>query len=411
MNPETPGVSLNSISFKLLWWSSFLNTFGVAFSAGAISVLTVQELKLPDSYVPLMLGFSSIAAALAAIPTSPWVETRRKRPILVGASFFRGTLLVLIAVLAWVETLTFPFLTLCLVLISLSGIVSGAANGVHLRDLVRQEDWPRANGKIESLVWMMSALATPLGGVVIVAANPGAVLAVNGATYLCSGLLIRRIPQQEPPPASANRARGKEKISEVLAGWRIIFQRRALRGLFLNAMVFGGCLSTLTPLLAVFMLRDLGLDARSLALVLGVPAIAGFAGARLSGKVSTHLGDRNLLLWACAARSIWAPFLAFSPGGVPGLLFILICECGLMFAAGLFNPVFATYRMQIVDRSLLARVGSAWPISAALVQPVFLFSGALLVEWLGTRTTIGIIGACMVLCIPLIPWRAIRASS
>lgn len=149
MNPETPGVSLNSISFKLLWWSSFLNTFGVAFSAGAISVLTVQELKLPDSYVPLMLGFSSIAAALAAIPTSPWVETRRKRPILVGASFFRGTLLVLIAVLAWVETLTFPFLTLCLVLISLSGIVSGAANGVHLRDLVRQEDWPQANGIIE----------------------------------------------------------------------------------------------------------------------------------------------------------------------------------------------------------------------------------------------------------------------
>lgn len=258
---------------------------------------------------------------------------------MIGASFFRGTLLILIATLAWAEILTFPLLTLCLVLISLSGIVSGAANGVHLRDLVRQEDWPRANGKIESLVWIMSALATPLGGVVIVAANPGVVLAINGAAYVCSGLLIRRIPQQEPPPAPANRARGKEKISEVLTGWR------------------------------------------------------------------------NLLLWACAARSIWAPFLAFSPSGVPGLLFILICECSLMFAAGLFNPVFATYRMQIVDRALLARVGSAWPISAALVQPVFLLSGALLVEWLGTRTAIGIIGACMLLCIPLIPWRAVRASS
>lgn len=215
------------------------------------------------------------------------VETRKKRPILIGASFFRGTLLILIATLAWAEILTFPLLTLCLVLISLSGIVSGAANGVHLRDLVRQEDWPQANGKIESLVWIMSVLATPLGGVVIVATNPGAVLAINGAAYVCSGVLIRRIPQQEPPPAPSSGASGKEKISEVLTGWR------------------------------------------------------------------------NLLLWACAARSLWVPLLAFSPGGAPGLIFILICECGLMFAAGLFNPVLATYRMQIVDRSLLARVGSA----------------------------------------------------
>ncbi|SLE78849.1 Uncharacterised protein [Mycobacteroides abscessus subsp. bolletii] len=52
MNPEPPGVSLNSISFKLLWWGTFLNTFGVAFSAGAISVLAIQELKSQTPLCP-----------------------------------------------------------------------------------------------------------------------------------------------------------------------------------------------------------------------------------------------------------------------------------------------------------------------------------------------------------------------
>lgn len=405
----TQGVHVEDPSFRLFWWGTALSTFGVAFSAGAVSVLAIQELGVPDSYVPLMLGVASIVAALGALPLGPWVEKSRKRPILVGAAWFRGLLLLCIAALAWTDLLTFPFLVAVLVFVSLSGIASGSASGVHLRDLLREEDWPRANGKIESLVWIMSAVATPIGGVVIVAANPGVVLAVNGLAYVCSGLLIWRIPQPEPQPVPAEGTGWQGQLKAITAGWRIIFQHRALRGLFLNAMLFGGCLTVLNPLLAVFMLRDLGLDARALTIVLGVPAAAGFIGARLSGWVSARVGPGTLLLWAGAARSIWAPFLALSPKGIAGFVVILCCECGLMFAAGLFNPVFATYRMRLVDRGVLARVGAAWPISASLVQPMFLFCGALIVAWFGTRVAIGVIGLCMLACIPLIPWRAVRA--
>lgn len=402
------GVNVTHKDFKKLLCSNFLNIFGGSFSAGAISIIAIRELGLPDSYIPFMLGVAAVVAAFGALPIGPFTEKKFKRPILINASILRGLLLLLLALLYQFNSISLFILIIGLSLSSLLGITFGAASGVHTRDLVNEKYWQKANSKFDSLSWIIPPIATPIGGIAIEVFNPGFTLLINGISYIAAGLIIKTIAYPEASPELDKKQHKDSKLQKLFLGWRIIFSEKSLRLFFLNAMIFGGCLSSLTPLIAVFVLKDLELDARALSIIIGVPALAGFAGTRLSKFFSDKMGSKRLIFWSCAARSVWAPFLALSPNGYHGMLFILVCECGLMFAAGLFNPMFSTYRMKIVSREQLAHVGAAWPISFSVVQPAFLFLSAFMVEITDVRFTIAVIGIVMLSCVFLIPRKSIK---
>lgn len=291
-------------------------------------------------------------------------------------------------------------------LLTLASIVSGAAYGAHLRDLLPSRHWGEANGRLESITWIMTAVFTPVGGLLVTVYSPGSVLVINAAMYLISALLIRQIRDPEPAPEPFP-AGTEGRIAAVLEGWAYIHRKPQLRSLFWNAMLFGGCITLTAPLLAVFMLRELHLDPWAYTLVLGLPAAAGFSGASLSSRISRRFGDGATLLAAGALRSIWLVMLPLSQPGYVGLLWILACQSALMFTAGVFNPAFATYRMHLVDRGCLSRVGASWPITAKVVQPLVLGSGSVSVGLLGVRATLLLAGVLMLACIPLLPWSTV----
>ena len=392
--------------FRLLWLATLFSQFGIAISTGALAMVVVIELELPDAHVPLLLAFAGLAAAVFALPLGPFTEKRRKRPLLVRADLFRAVLLISIPLLTWTGLLSFAYLATAMALLTLASIVSGAANGAHLRDLLPSRHWGEGNGRLESITWIMTAVFTPVGGLLVTVYSPGAVLVINAAMYLISALIIRRIRDPEPAPEPS--PPGTEgRIAAILKGWAYIHRKPQLRSLFWNAMLFGGCITLTAPLLAVFMLRELHLDPWAYTLVLGLPAAAGFLGASLSSRITRRFGDGTTLLAAGSLRSVWLVLLPLSQPGYLGLLWILACQSALMFAAGVFNPVFATYRMRLVDRGCLSRVGASWPITAKLVQPLGLGAGSLTVGLFGVRATLVLAGIVMLACIPLLPWRTV----
>lgn len=402
-----PGVDLDSSDFKKIYYSNFLNIFGSSFSAGAVAVLVIQKFNFPDSQVPFILGISAVIAALISIPILPLFKYRKKRSLLKNLSLLRGFFLSIFALLVWDGFANFFFIMFSLVLSAFLGIAFGSVMGAHARDLIRKEDWHVANGKIDALVWIMPLIAAPAGGLATSFVDPGFSLLINGFSYILAGLLIRSIKYPEPyisPGVSVEKGRG---IYDVFEGWRVIFNNCSLKYFFLNAMVFGGCLSALNPLVSLFVLKEISLGPEMLSLILAIPAIAGFVGAKLSKMISLRIGSKRVLLWGCAARSIWAPFLFLSPDGFYGFLYILFFECVLMFFAGLFNPLFASYRMQVVNRENLLSVSAAWPISASFTQPLFLLLSSWLLGLVGIRTTLFIVGLMMLVCIALVPWRKV----
>lgn len=111
-----------------------------------------------------------------------------------------------------------------------------------------------------------------------------------------------------------------------------------------------------------------------------------------------------LLLDACelqvAAMAAGAGIVA------AGLVVVLVAETLLLFCAGVFNPVFHTYRMNRTADDHMVRVGTAWSISSKSVQPAFIALGGAIAAATSIRTALGISAVALLLSSALLPWRA-----
>lgn len=79
----------------------------------------------------------------------------------------------------------------------------------------------------------------------------------------------------------------------------------------------------------------------------------------------------------------------------------------MLACAGVFNPVFATYRMNVTADAYMARVRIAWGISSKTVQPLCVLAGGGLAALVGVRTTLFIGGLACTASIMLLPYRSL----
>lgn len=253
--------------------------------------------------------------------------------------------------------------------------------------------------------WITNTAGPPLGGLLISAVGTTATMALDALSYLGSAVGVWRIPKEEPPPP--RRAAKNRGIGE---GWRYIFVYRDLRALFCNAMLFGGPVIMATPLITVLILDDLRIPAWGMGLALGVPCLGGIAGSRLSPVLVRAFGQRRVLLVSGVLRAPWMVLYPLATHPASGLAIIMAADTGLLLCAGIFNPVFGTYRMTVTADTHMARVVSAWGISSKTVQPLFVLAGGGLAALIAVRPALLIGGIVCAASAALLPFRSLRAN-
>jgi len=97
---------LSGGDFRRLWAAYAISEFGTAIGLGALPLLAVLALNVNDLQVSLLAALAGVAGALLALPLGPWVEFRRKRPVMIGADLFRFVALISIPLAAALGTLT-----------------------------------------------------------------------------------------------------------------------------------------------------------------------------------------------------------------------------------------------------------------------------------------------------------------
>nr|WP_253267661.1 MFS transporter [Streptomyces asoensis] len=160
-----------------------------------------------------------------------------------------------------------------------------------------------------------------------------------------------------------------------------------------------------SPLMAVLMLRDLGLAPWQYGLALGLPCLGGVLGSRLTPPLTRRFGQRRILLVSGVARTLWTILLPLAPSGAVGVFTIVAADFGLLFAAGVFNPSFTTYRMEATQDAFMSRVGISWSVSSKTCQAVFMIAGGLIADAAGVRGALVIAGALCTASALLLPWR------
>jgi Major Facilitator Superfamily len=381
--------------FGWLRGACLVSACGTGLAFGAFSIVAITVLDASTAQVAVLSAAGMACGALLAVPLGPWMETRTKRPLMIGMDLLRFAALASVPVAYLLGVLSFAQLLLVSVTTAGARITFGAASGAYLRSIVPPDRLVVANSRFESITWSTTIIGPPAGGLLIGLFGPVITIAVDAISHLLSvfGITAIRTPEQ-PAPSLAVGTRARRR-SELVEGWRYILSSPSLRPLFLNSLLVNGLIMAAEPPLAVLMLDHLGFSAWEYGLAFAIPGIGGLIGARLAPLVVARFGESRVLRVLGGLRACWPLGLAFVQPGPTGLAIVLATEIGLIVCCALFNPVLAAHRLTNTDPTRLARVLTSWSISSALSIAVLTLAWGALAQLIGPREAIALAGVVL----------------
>ncbi|WTB86033.1 MFS transporter [Streptomyces cellulosae] len=386
--------------FGWLWTAYGVSTFGTRFAFDAFALVALLVLHAGPAEVSLLAAVGPAVGAVLSVPLGPWVEYRRKRPVMIATDLVRCAVLLTVPLAYALDALTVAQLLVVSVTVAAADITFQAAVGAYVKDVVPGEELLRANGRLESTTWTATMLGPPLGGAAIGWFGPVTTVVADAVSYLLSAGALgaagggdRRPERPEPRP--------RPRAGDLLDGWRYILRSRELRPLFLNTVLVSGLIMASSPLLVVLMVGPLGFAPWQYGLAFAVPCVGGLVGARLSRRLVARFGARRVLGVAGTLRACWSVGLAFVGPGAAGLVLVIVIELGLITSMGVFNPVFATRRLERTPADRVVRTLSAWSATSKASIAALTALWGLLASVTGPRTAIAVAGA-LLLATPLL---------
>jgi len=394
--------------FGWLWAAYSVSTVGTWFAFDAFPLIAILVLHAGPTAVSALAAAGLAVGAVVAVPLGPWVEFRRKRPVMVAMDLARCAAVLSVPAAYALGWLTFAQLLVVAVVVAAADIAFKAAGGAYLKGLVPAGDLLVANARFESTTWTATALGPPLGGAAIGLLGPVTTVLANAVSFLLSAAGIRAIGGTEPRPGRP--AASRLRAGDLLDGWRHVLTNPALRPLFGNTILVNGLILATAPLVAVLMLGELGFAPWQYGMAFGAPCVGGLVGSRLARRLAARFGPHAVLRVAGTLRACWSIGLAFVRPGPGGLVLVIVVQLGLVTSMGVFNPVFATHRLDHTEPGLVARTLAAWSVSSNACVAALTALWGVLAGLTGPRTAIAAAGVLM-LATPLLLPRRDRTSA
>ncbi|MFB7470805.1 MFS transporter [Kitasatospora sp. NPDC056184] len=385
--------------FGWLWAAYAASAYGSGLGFGALPLIAVLVVHAGPAEVSALSAAGPAVGALIAVPLAPWVEFRRKRPVMIAMDLVRCAAMASIPVAYALGRLGFAQLLAVSAVVAAARIAFNAASGAQLKALVRPEDLLVANARFESTNWSAIAVGPPLGGAAIGLFGPVTTVLADAGSYLLSALGIGAIGGREEAPRPADG--GRARAGALLDGWRHLLGDPGLRALYLNSVLVSGLIMATEPLLAVLLLGRLGFAPWQYGLAFAVPCLGGLIGSRLARRVVARHGRHRVFRTVGTLRAVWLIGLVLVRPGAVGLLTVIAVELAIIVNMSLFNPVLAAYRLERTPEELVARTLSAWSIGQQAAIAALTALGGLLADATGPRTAIAVAGL-LILASPLL---------
>ncbi|MFE4871538.1 MFS transporter [Streptomyces sp. NPDC056682] len=394
--------------FGWLWAAYAVSAYGSGLGFGAFSLIAVLALHAGPAEVSALSAVGPAVGALIAVPLAPWVEFRRKRPVMIAMDLTRFAAMATIPVAYAFGWLSFVQLLVVSALVAAAKIAFNAAGGAYLKALVQPDDLLVANARFESTNWSSIAVGPPLGGAAIALFGPVTTVVADALSYLLSALGITAIRGGEEAPrkredASQATGKGSVRAGALLDGWRHIMGHPGLRALYLNNMLVSGLIMATEPLLAVLLLRQLGFPPWQYGLAFAAPCLGGLIGSRLAHRVVARYGRSAVFRTVGTLRAIWLIGLVLVRPGVVGLVTVMAVELAIIVNMSLYTPVLATYRLEHTPNHLVARTLSAWSIGQQAAIAILTALAGLLADATSPRTALTVAGLLMLTTPLLLP--------
>ena len=386
---ERPGALSRNRDFRRLWTGQSMSVVGAQVTAVALPLTAVLHLDAG----PLEMGL--LGAATAAPYLGPsllagvWVDRLPRRLVLVTADLARALLLGLVPVLFLLGALGTGRLLAVALLVGVCGMLAELAYPSYLPALV-----PRAHLLAGHSRLALSRSAADVAGPGVAGLLAGWVtapvsLALVAVAHLGSAGTIARARREPRPPRGARAG----IRTELAAGLRATLQDRVLRPAALGAAAFNLCWSAVQALLALHVVRELGLTSTQYGLCFAAGAVGAVLGALATVPLSHRLGPGRTILCS-AVLSCSAPLLlpvAHSRDGAAVLLSTVLFLQGLGLSG--WDVQVRNVQQARVPGELMGRMNGTYLTLSMGAGALGAVAGGALASVVGVRPSL-LVGTC-----------------
>ena len=114
--------------FGWYWTSNAVSAMGTYFALDAFPLIAILVLHAAPAAVSALAAVGLAAGAMLAIPLGPWVEFRRKRPVMIGSDLVRFAAVMSVPLAFALGLLTFLQLLVVSVVVAAADIAFRAAS-------------------------------------------------------------------------------------------------------------------------------------------------------------------------------------------------------------------------------------------------------------------------------------------
>jgi MFS family permease len=369
--------------FGQLWGSIAVSLMGTQVSLLALPLTALVALEATPSQVALLAAAGTAPFLVFGLPAGAWVDRWSLRGLMVTTDVARGVLLASVP-LGWL----LGFLSLAqLYLVSFGvgslSVLFDVASLSVLPALVPRRQIAATNGRLEAARAVAQTSGPGLGGVLVQVLTAPLAVALDAASYLVSAVLLRKLP---PVPSPVRPAKREPLVREVTAGLRFCLQHAYIRPLALGAAWMNLWVEAFLAVLVTYAVRDLGLSAATVGLVLAGSNVGYLLGSLLVPRLNQIWGvGRSIALGAVLQVGFVVATLARS--GLP----VLWLTLGLAISAtgvGIWNVDAVSLRQATTPPAMLARMNASNRFLIWGTMPLGAALGALLASSLGLADTV-----------------------
>src|ERR1700751_1136979 len=133
--------------FGWLWAAYAISAYGSGIGFGAFPLIAIRVLHSGPVEVSALSASGLAVVAVVAVPLGPWVEFRRKRPVMMTVDLTRFAALMTIPAAYALGALSFAQLLVVSGGGAAAKIAFNAASGANLKSLVKPADLLVANSR------------------------------------------------------------------------------------------------------------------------------------------------------------------------------------------------------------------------------------------------------------------------
>lgn len=347
------GGLLRHRDFRLLWAGQTASAIGSNVTTVALPLVAVTVLDTGTFGVAVLTAAAWLPWLLVGLPAGAWVDRLPRRPVMVACDLVSALLFLSVPVAAALGALTVAQLLAVALGAGLARVFFETADQVYLPVLLRPEQVPEGNARLQATQTASYVLGPGIAGVVAQVVGAVAALLLDALSFLFSAVCLLRIRAVEKRPERVDRSRSLRR--EIGEGIRFVARDPYLRVLAVFGAASNVGLVGYQAVLVVFLVREARLAPASVGALVAVMSLGGIAGALLATRLGRRLGTARAML---LAGVLTGPMALLIPLVGPGGRLALPAVGGMLVSLGVAvgNVLKGSFRQTYTPHHLLGRV-------------------------------------------------------